>query len=1167
MDTETQRKERALYDEQYYSSGYGGPVSYERNEYWLGFFHAIADQVVRSLQPGRVLDAGCAKGFLVEALWERGVEAYGIDISEYAIAQVRRDMQAYCRRASLTEPIEGTFDLVTCLEVLEHISEAEVRQALGNLTSVTDTILFSSTPTELDEPTHVNVRPIISWLYLFAEFNFAPVLGFDASFVTPHAMLLRRAQQAPSRDVLILFADLIRYRLTLTDRHKKNAHLTNETERLRQQAELTARQIEDLQKEFKSSRDHTRNLEALREQDREQMRRDAGQIERLGSQLADVQSACQGATAQLEQSREEIVRQRQQLADTQGAYQVATAQLEQKRDEVMHLRQRLTEIQSAYQGAITQLEQSREEIVHQRQQLAHVQSTAQREQSREEILVRLQEIEKRDAELQTILKQYADLGGELHSKMDLLSVRLGSLESSVAGVARQTLDILHSKIWRTLCTAGAWLLGLTSVFHGRRPRRQPAPVESASRAQKDDSPAATESTESFDLVYDEPQAGIETARTGKIAVRGWALADTGVERIEIKLGTARAVTETGLIRVDVARSHPQAAGARTCGYATEIDSTGVPSGRHVLHITGVSRGGSVRELQTLVYINHETGFASDYDRWIAEFETRNPSLIQLKLRTFTLNPLISVAMPVYRTPLPVLTRAIESVLAQSYSRWELCIADDGSCSAEIESCLRQFVQRDSRIKVRRLHANGGIAHASNAALELATGDFVALLDHDDELAEDALYRVVEALNRQPDLDILYSDEDKIDEQGKRYDPFFKPDWSPDLLLSENYVAHLLVCRRSLLVDVGGFRSGFDGSQDYDLVLRLTGKSRNIGHIAGVLYHWRALATSTASRSDQKSYAADAARRAIEEHLTRCSIAAQVVPGIIDGRWRVQYRLAPEPMVSIIIASGGKTEILRVNLESLFGKTAYPNYEVVVIDNSKGEDIKKLVTLWPGRPLRYIDWRGQPFNYSTINNEAARQSSSPLLLFLNDDTSVIDAGWLTALVEIAAGPEVGAAGAKLLYPDGRIQHAGVVMGIFDNCGHAFKGLPGDMQHYFDFPDVIRNVSAVTGACLMTRAEVFREAGGFDERNFAVAFNDIDLCLKIREKGYRVVYTPHAVLYHHEAFSKTAKDLMPDPVEVQAMRSKWKQVIDADPYYSPNLTRTAEDYSLGRKPAGL
>jgi O-antigen biosynthesis protein len=927
--------------------------------------------------------------------------------------------------------------------------------------------------------------------------------------------------------------------------------------------------MEDLHKEFKSSRDHTRNLEALREQDREQMRRGAEQIERLGSQLAEVQSACQGAMAQLEQKRDDSVRQRQQLADTEGAYQVATAQLEQKRDEVMHLRQRLTDIQSAYQVATAQLEQSKEEIASQRQQLAHVQSThqgaaAQLEQSREEmeeILARLREIEKRDAEFQTI---WADLGSGLNSKVERLSVRLGSLESSVDNVARQTHDILYSRIWRTLCTAGAWLLGFTSIFHGRRPSRQPAPVESASRAPKDDSPAARESTESFDLVYDEPQAGIETARTGKIAVRGWALADTGVERIEVRLGTARAVTETGLIRVDVARSHPHAAGARTCGYATEIDSTGLPGGRHALHITGVSRGGSVREVQTLVYNDHETGFASDYDRWMAEFETRNPSLIQLKMRTFTLNPLISVAMPVYRTPLPVLTRAIESVLAQSYSRWELCIADDGSCSAEIESCLKQYAQRESRIKLRLLQANGGIAHASNAALELATGDFVALLDHDDELAEDALYWVVEALNRQPDLDILYSDEDKIDEQGKRYDPFFKPDWSPDLLLSENYVAHLLVCRRSLLVDVGGFRTSFDGSQDYDLVLRLTGKSGKIGHIAGVLYHWRALATSTASRSTQKSYAADAARRAIEEHLTRCSIAAKVVPGIIDGRWRVRYRLAPEPMVSIIIASGGKTEILRVNLESIFGKTSYQNYEVVVIDNSKGEDIKKLVTQWPGRPLRYIDWRGQPFNYSTINNEAARQSNSPLLLFLNDDTSVIDAGWLTALVEIAARPEVGAAGAKLLYPDGRIQHAGVVMGIFDNCGHAFKGLPGDMQHYFDFPDVIRNVSAVTGACLMTRAEVFHEAGGFDEQNFAVAFNDIDLCLKIREKGYRVIYTPHAVLYHHEAFSKTARDLMPDPAEVQMMRNKWKQVIDADPYYSPNLTRTAEDYSLGRKP---
>ncbi len=562
----------------------------------------------------------------------------------------------------------------------------------------------------------------------------------------------------------------------------------------------------------------------------------------------------------------------------------------------------------------------------------------------------------------------------------------------------------------------------------------------------------------------------------------------------------------------------------------------------------------------------EAGYASEYDRWIDEFETRNESLIQLKLRALAAKPLVSILVPVYRTPVDILRRTIESVVRQSYANWQLLIADDGSASQAIERLLSEYAARDQRIQVKYLPVNGGIAHASNAALEMATGEFVALLDHDDELAQDALYYTVEAIHLRPDVDLLYSDEDKIDPDGKRYDPFFKPDWSADLLLSENYVCHFLVARRSLVNQVGGFRSDFDGSQDYDLVLRLAGSSSRIVHIPRVLYHWRSLPASTASSSSEKPYAADAAQRAIQEELDRRSGGtAKVVPGCMPGRWRVRYTLDEQPQVSIIIPSGGKVEVLRKNLESLFAKTEYSNWEVVVIDNSRQTDIHKLVQKWPDPrcPLRYIDWRNKPFNYSVINNEAARHCQSPLLLFLNDDTSVIAPGWLDAMVELAARPEVGAVGAKLLYPDGRIQHAGVVMGLFDNCGHAFKGLPGDQQHYFDLPDVIRNVSAVTGACLMVRAAVFHEVGGFDEQTFAVAFNDIDLCLKIGRNGYRVLYTPHALLYHHEAFSKTPEDLIPHPKEVQAMQAKWKDVIAADPFYNPNLTRTAEDYSLRRK----
>jgi GT2 family glycosyltransferase len=512
-------------------------------------------------------------------------------------------------------------------------------------------------------------------------------------------------------------------------------------------------------------------------------------------------------------------------------------------------------------------------------------------------------------------------------------------------------------------------------------------------------------------------------------------------------------------------------------------------------------------------------------------------------------------MPVYNAVPEELSSAIESVLRQSYEHWELCIADDCSDRAEVREILSAFAARDSRIKVTYRQERGGISRASNAAWQMAAGAYVCFLDHDDTLAPHALSYVCEALNQNSGADLLYSDEDKIGAQGQRTDPFFKPDWSPDLLLSENYLCHLLVIGQDLARTTGFLDPAFDGSQDYDLILRATEQAKRIVHIPKILYHWRAGAASTASSIDNKHYALDAAKRALERRH-------RVEPGLVTGRWRVRYPIPEGSRVSIIIASGGRVDALRTNLESLFGKTTYRDYEIVIADNSKSQTIERLVREFQPRHanLRYRDVRERPFNFSAINNAAARECDSPVLLFLNDDTSVIASEWLEAMLELALRPETGAVGAKLLYPNGAIQHAGVVMGIYDNCGHAFKGLDGSKPYYFDFTDIIRNVSAVTGACLMARASVFWQAGGFDEDEFAVAFNDVDFCLRLGSLGYRNLYTPHAVLYHHESLSKTSKDLIPHPQEVAAMRLKWGKTIAHDPFYNPNLTRNSEDYSL-------
>jgi GT2 family glycosyltransferase len=321
----------------------------------------------------------------------------------------------------------------------------------------------------------------------------------------------------------------------------------------------------------------------------------------------------------------------------------------------------------------------------------------------------------------------------------------------------------------------------------------------------------------------------------------------------------------------------------------------------------------------------------------------------------------------------------------------------------------------------------------------------------------------------------------------------------------------------------------------------------------VLYHRRAAVGSAAE--------AEAGRRAVEDHLRRLGKGATVVPGCGPGRQRVRYPIAPGSRAGILIPSGGNEGALRACLETLESKTTYPDYEVLVIDNSRGRRIERLVRSWKhGHAVGYLDWRGQPFNYSTLNNAAARECSAPLLVFLNDDVEVIEPGWLDAMIELGGRPETGAVGAKLLYPDGRIQHAGVALGILESAGHPFRGFDGDAHHYFDFPDVIRNVSAVTGACMLVRASAFEQVGGFDEGLFPVSFNDIDLCLRLGRRGLRNVYTPHALLMHHESLSRGPRKLIVDTAGCAAMRARWHDLLDADPYYSPNLTRSAEDYSV-------
>jgi glycosyltransferase involved in cell wall biosynthesis len=521
---------------------------------------------------------------------------------------------------------------------------------------------------------------------------------------------------------------------------------------------------------------------------------------------------------------------------------------------------------------------------------------------------------------------------------------------------------------------------------------------------------------------------------------------------------------------------------------------------------------------------------------------------------FKHRPTISILLPVYNPREEHLRQALDSVLDQYYENWELCISDDASTATHVRQILDEYSARDERIKVAFSERNGGIARASNRALDLATGEFIGLLDHDDQLTPDALYEVAATL-QEVEADLIYSDEDRLDSNGRRTEPSFKPAWSPDLLLSCMYLAHFCVYRKRIIDRLRGFREGFDGSQDYDLALRFTEESNRIAHIPKILYHWRKVPSSASAAPEAQASVIEAGKRALTDALERRGITGEVESERFFGFYRVRRRVKGSEKVSIIIPTRDGLENLRRSIQSIESKTEYRNYEIIIVDNGS----RKAATLdylkrTPHRVIRY----DERFNFSRLSNLAAREASGGYLLLLNDDTEVISNEWLRALIEQAARPEVGAVGAKLLYRDARLQHAGIVLGMCGVAGHAHRHIDGfNGRGYLNYPNVIRNYSAVTAACLMTRREVFDKTGGFDEESLAVSYNDVDYCLRLRKKGYLVVFTPYALLYHRES---ATRGLNIYPKEEACIMSRWQSEIASDYYYNPNLALDREDFSV-------
>ncbi len=550
-----------------------------------------------------------------------------------------------------------------------------------------------------------------------------------------------------------------------------------------------------------------------------------------------------------------------------------------------------------------------------------------------------------------------------------------------------------------------------------------------------------------------------------------------------------------------------------------------------------------------------------YKVWLKKNVLSKKEIKKIKdeLKTMKYRPLISIIMPVYNVDKIWLEKAINSVLDQLYPHWELCAVDDCSTNNEARKVLESYKVKDKRIKIKSLPKNLGISLASNEALALATGEFIGYLDHDDKITLDALYEVVKLLQKHPEADMIYSDEDKITTEEIRCEPFFKPDWSPDLFLSQMYTCHFGIYRKSIVDKIGGLNKGFEGSQDYDFVLRFTEETEKIFHIPKILYHWRKIPGSTADKYDAKD-STMASLKALNKALKRRSIKGTVEKGAKEGTFCVRRQITDNPLISIIIPTKDKLEYLEKCIESIETKTRYKNYEILIVDNDSvnQQTIDYLKSIHNKGNCRLLNYNTNGnFNFSSINNHGAEKSNGQFLLFLNNDTEVIAPGWLNAMLELAQRAETGAVGAKLIYKDNTIQHAGIILGIGGIANHAFYKLPENYDSYMIDSRVIRNYSAITAACLMVKKSLFEELGGFDEVNLPISYNDVDFCLRLQEKGYSNVFTPNAVLYHFESISRNPKV---SDSESGYMTSKWKNILDNDPYYNINLTRGTENFEL-------
>lgn len=708
----------------------------------------------------------------------------------------------------------------------------------------------------------------------------------------------------------------------------------------------------------------------------------------------------------------------------------------------------------------------------------------------------------------------------------------------------------------------------------------------------------------LDKKRDKPQVYFEeeSAEQGTVRIRGWAIAPKPVT-VRIfdadKKPVAAEIQRTD--RVDVNQLFEEAQDPGKTGFFSEITNVsgkclyvvfyaGEKKTVHVVPLRkadilakkldkyvekGIrywkSQGAAALAEKVVTKVKNVRQGPPSYQKWIRHHLPDRNELEKQKKTSFGYRPKISFVVPLYKTPEKYLRRLTESFQEQTYSNWELCFSDGSGAQSPLTELLKELTVKDNRIKYVSHEEPLQISENTNSAIEIATGDFIAFADHDDELTPNALFECVKAINEKPQTLVIYTDEDKMSMDGhKFFQPHFKPDYNPDLLCTVNYICHLFVVSRKVIEKVGGLRSEFDGAQDYDFVLRCVEavKDEEICHIPKILYHWRCHEDSTAENPESKLYAFEAGRRAVQAHYERTGIHAEVFKGEYLGLYRTKFIRDHDPLISIIIPNKDHIDDLKRCMESIEQKSTYKNYEYIIVENNSTdpatfEYYKKLEAENP--KVRMVYWDGV-FNYSAINNYGASFAKGEYLLLLNNDTEIINPDCLEELMGYCMRKDVGAVGARLYYEDDTIQHAGVVIGFGGIAGHCFVQQKRGTTGYCHRIICAQDYSAVTAACMMVKKSAFDAVGGLSEE-LAVAFNDIDFCMKLRKAGYLIVYNPYAELYHYESKSRGLEDT-PEKVarfnkEIATFEKKWPEILEnGDPYYNPNLTLKSQDFSLKR-----